>query len=446
MLAFTALDCFRYCLLRANEWPSPYPFPEFFEPVRLPYYLAIISGTLFATLVMRRLKDVLSAAFHPALVLMLICAASSLWLSGMSKLIMMFLSFFLESALMCLCLSGISLYADFASLGRLITFSFTISYIIGGGFLLLESAPPVAHAFILAIFSMSIIPIKLKAAGENAVTSPSEQKLEPLPSGGVIRGFMAVLIIYNFIAGVLYNLFFISEGAVGQPGLYFLILIASAGIYVIIGRIIDKAPWHITLTSLFALITVGKSLSFFFSSESLIALPFSYITLGGFTALDAVAIIIPLYYIKKMGRHHLSSSGCLFLYSGLFITTLLLKLAPESLYRAILGAMLIASPAAMLLVVGISSSYARAKADYLLKIAESARTRPALEERIERYGLTNREEEVLRYLLEGKSTSEIAEVMSITARTVQNYINTLMAKTGTNSRIKTLALFARQDP
>ncbi len=243
--------------------------------MRLPYYLAIISGTLCATLVMRRFKDIWNAVFHPALVLMLICAVSSLWLSGMPKLILLFLSFFLESALMCLCLSGISVYSEFASLGRFITFSFAITYIVGGIFQLLESAPLITHALILAFFSLGIIPTMLNATGQSAAAAPSEQKLEPPPSRGVVKGFMAVLAIYSFIAGVLYNLFFVSEGAVGQPGLYFLVLIASACIYVIIGRIIDSAPWHTMLTSLFALIIVGQSLSFFFSSESLIALPFS---------------------------------------------------------------------------------------------------------------------------------------------------------------------------
>jgi len=64
-----------------------------------------------------------------------------------------------------------------------------------------------------------------------------------------------------------------------------------------------------------------------------------------------------------------------------------------------------------------------------------------LDEMIADCGITERESETLKLLLSGKSTSEIAQTMFITEKTVQKYIGSMMAKTGTKSRSALITVF-----
>jgi DNA-binding CsgD family transcriptional regulator len=66
-----------------------------------------------------------------------------------------------------------------------------------------------------------------------------------------------------------------------------------------------------------------------------------------------------------------------------------------------------------------------------------------IEELTAAYDITHREAEVLRLLIEGRSTAEIAEAMSITDKSVRNYISSLMSKTKSNTRGKMIAKLTR---
>jgi DNA-binding CsgD family transcriptional regulator len=71
---------------------------------------------------------------------------------------------------------------------------------------------------------------------------------------------------------------------------------------------------------------------------------------------------------------------------------------------------------------------------------------PAFETLIKNYGITNRESEVLHLLLAAKSTSDIAAEMVVTEKTVQNYVSSLLSKTGSKSRGEMIAKFSRVNP
>lgn len=65
-------------------------------------------------------------------------------------------------------------------------------------------------------------------------------------------------------------------------------------------------------------------------------------------------------------------------------------------------------------------------------------TRPA-------YLLTPREREVLRRIVAGQGTSQMAGEMCITASTLRTYVKNLLAKLGAHSRLQAAALAARGD-
>ncbi|MCG8570774.1 MAG: FHA domain-containing protein [Spirochaetes bacterium] len=57
------------------------------------------------------------------------------------------------------------------------------------------------------------------------------------------------------------------------------------------------------------------------------------------------------------------------------------------------------------------------------------------------YDLTKREEDILYYLLEGKSTKEIADILFISGGTAKNHVLNIFKKTNVHSRFELLALY-----
>ena len=60
------------------------------------------------------------------------------------------------------------------------------------------------------------------------------------------------------------------------------------------------------------------------------------------------------------------------------------------------------------------------------------------------FGLTPREFDVLRLLVEGNSDREIGEALFIGARTVQTHVANLFAKLGVNARAEAAAVAVRR--
>ena len=59
----------------------------------------------------------------------------------------------------------------------------------------------------------------------------------------------------------------------------------------------------------------------------------------------------------------------------------------------------------------------------------------------EYYNLTKREEEILYYLLQGKSTKKIANALYISFGTAKNHVSNIFKKIGVHSRYELIALF-----
>ena len=100
--------------------------------------------------------------------------------------------------------------------------------------------------------------------------------------------------------------------------------------------------------------------------------------------------------------------------------------------------------AATLLVVFYLSGSLHPRAPAAAPDALPGLAAETIENRIKSYGLTGRESEVLRHLLDGRSTASIAEKMVVTEKTVQKYIGAMMAKCGSKSRSELITKFTRQ--
>jgi two-component system, NarL family, nitrate/nitrite response regulator NarL len=60
------------------------------------------------------------------------------------------------------------------------------------------------------------------------------------------------------------------------------------------------------------------------------------------------------------------------------------------------------------------------------------------------YELTPREQEVLRRIVEGQGTGQMATEMNIATSTLRSYVKTLLTKLGTHSRLQAAALASRE--
>jgi DNA-binding CsgD family transcriptional regulator len=79
-------------------------------------------------------------------------------------------------------------------------------------------------------------------------------------------------------------------------------------------------------------------------------------------------------------------------------------------------------------------------------MVEPFHSRDYLRYSAEHYALTRREQEVVRLLIEGKETQEIAKQLSITRNTVNLYIKSALAKTGCRSRTALLGTLMMPGP
>jgi non-specific serine/threonine protein kinase len=93
---------------------------------------------------------------------------------------------------------------------------------------------------------------------------------------------------------------------------------------------------------------------------------------------------------------------------------------------------------------GRALSFADAVAD-ALQVASSAEAQSlSVRADTSRFGLTPREQDVLRLLVEGRSDREIGETLFIGTRTVQTHVANLFAKLGVNARAEAAAVAVRQ--
>ncbi len=67
-------------------------------------------------------------------------------------------------------------------------------------------------------------------------------------------------------------------------------------------------------------------------------------------------------------------------------------------------------------------------------------------ESISSLNLTDREIQVIGYLIEGMTNKEIARELGVTEQTVKYYINQLLKKTGCTNRVKLVCLFSKLYP
>jgi len=74
---------------------------------------------------------------------------------------------------------------------------------------------------------------------------------------------------------------------------------------------------------------------------------------------------------------------------------------------------------------------------------EAAAVRPAAEDPLTRFGLTEREREILLLLAAGRSNPQIAGALFISPKTASVHVSNILAKLGVDSRVEAAAVAHR---
>jgi DNA-binding NarL/FixJ family response regulator len=93
---------------------------------------------------------------------------------------------------------------------------------------------------------------------------------------------------------------------------------------------------------------------------------------------------------------------------------------------------------------GQAVSFEHARADALALASSAGEQPPPVDSDASGFGLTPRELDVLRLLVEGRSDREIGEALFIGTRTVQTHVSNLFAKLGVNARAEAAAVAVRR--
>ena len=208
-----------------------------------------------------------------------------------------------------------------------------------------------------------------------------------------------------------------------------------------LGHLMDHRPRIVNMAIPIAIMVAGCLASLFLQGTFVgDAMVYLLLNLGGKGCVFLVSIICMFAAVRRVNKGLIAGLGlCFHFFSVGYLNLYAIGLSPvyfgTFIQYPLSLAIILFSTALFLFMIFLSNP----------KPYDQLEVVP-LSDIIKNYGITSREAEVLRLLIDGKSTDEIAETMAITKNSVQNYISSLFAKTGIRSRTGLIAKFSRAKP
>ena len=462
--AFTALETVRFCFMRlCFNTMEQTNLMDFESAIFILFCFAMMSGMVAVPLLLdkMRLFEVpkrLSGAVRALLVGTAAGAVASCYTSGYLALACQFITTFCLAGALAVCLRRVAggLIPP-RCVGRFVGLSFAVMAVLGAMIFFLpfvelstEAALIVIGVF-LAVAALSFEPKNPEPATDRENSAALSSYTPPAPR--FRRLALSVLCLYVLVGGLLDNIFFFDDAFAAIPNIMLPLLLYAALIDVVTGLLFERINAAVGIIYAFAFICVGQSMSFF-SNHALLAYPYVIFSNAGNYMMEIYLVALPVLYCVTSNRKPgiLPGLGYLLLYSGFFLTSIFFEFIPESAYSRILGVALLVSVAAIALTAYLMNEG---------KAMQLKRMETALKERIDAafqdrkatplpvenlfasYGFTDREAEVMRHLIDGKTTMEIAETMGIAKKSVQNYISSMLSKTNMKSRLEMIMHFSR---
>ncbi|MDR1131819.1 MAG: LuxR C-terminal-related transcriptional regulator [Oscillospiraceae bacterium] len=459
--AFTALEAFRLIYLRLCFWITDRTgLVDMENGIFILSCAAILAGMTAFPLLLDKTKlgvspERVTLAVRAAVISAGAAAAASYFTQGSAALAFQFITMLCASGAMSAGLRMMSVTVPSGKVGQF----FGLSQVAGsllGAFLFFS---PFAEVPTLVMLIAACVLIALAAIFFTARHAPPPETEDdcrsPRPSvlpGRILRPALAVMCLYAVVGGLLDNLYFFDDAFNTIPYYMFWILLYAGLMNVAGGCLLDRVSKPAVVIAAFALICAGQSMAFF-TTNSFFGYLYILFANGGSCVMELFLLALPVVYCglrtrngKKPGA--LPGLGYILLYGSFFLSSILFEFIPESAYMSMLGVALIVTVTAILVTFRLSSEdkarqFERTEKDLNARLA-AARTAvlpKTFIELIAAYGITEREAEVLRLLLAGRSTAVIAAELVVTENTVYKYISSMNAKTKAGSRTELIAIF-----
>ena len=270
----------------------------------------------------------------------------------------------------------------------------------------------------------------------------------------ILRLALMVMCLYVLVCGFLDNFYFFEDSFDAMPTLpsFYFFFLHSILLFLAAGYAFGRVNTAAAVICGFAMICVGQSMTFF-TEHDLLVYPYEFFSASGDVALEVFLVSLPIAYctLSKRKPGILPGLGYILLCGSYALTSILFEFIPENLYTAVLGVILLISIAAIIAVTYLmnedkANRLRHIETDFNSRLEDALKNAEEglpIESLIASYDFTNREAEALRYIIVGRSTDEIAAAMTITRKSVYNYVNSLLSKTGMKSRDEMIARFNR---
>ena len=462
-ITFSALESFRLCYLRLCFWISEQAeLLELESLIFVLFSLAVVVGMIAAPLFLDKTRfcespERLKFVVRVSVFVTAVAAIASYFAQGYLALVLQFVATVFTSGAMAICLRCLAGgVLNPRCIGRFIGFSFAVMAISGAILFFLPFVEIPTGMILIVTCAFLVVAAVCFDAGSLGTVDIAEDLVTNLGrevySTQIRRLALLVIGLYSIAGGFLDNIYFFDDAFELIPNFMFWILLYAFVCDIVAGFVFERVNAAVAVICAFLLICVGQSMSFF-SQNVLLVYPYTIFSNAGNNIMEIYLISLPIAYCvherKKPGI--LPGLGYIMLYGSFFLTSILFEFIPDSVYRQILGIVLLASVMAIVVTFYImqkikDSQLKHLEIEFNEKLASAVRDKPSnfpVENFIQNYRFTKRETEVLLFLLDGKSTSAIAEQMAVTEKTIQNYINSLLSKTGMKSRAEMIAKFVQ---
>ena len=457
-ITFSALESFRICYLRLCFWISEDTgLLDLENMIFVLFSLAVVIGMISVPLIFdkSRLRDnpaVSAIAVRVSILLTAAAAIASYYAKGHLALAFQFVTTCLTSGVMAVCLRRLAggLF-PVRHIGRFIGLSFAVMALSGAVLFFLPFAEiPTQITLIVMCAFLAMAAVCFDANGSGSEQAEESEGCEASLSARILRLTLLVLCLYVLAGGLLDNIYFFDEAFEIIPNFMFFILMYAFICDIAAGFVFGRVSSAAAVIAAFVLICVGQSMSFF-SQNVLLVYPYTIFSNAGNNMMEIFLISLPVAYCACTRRKPgiLSGLGYILLYGSFFLTSILFEFIPTDIYKHILGVLLLVSVTAIVITFYImqekkNNQFKRLATEFEDKLASALNgtsgSVPA-GSFIKHFKFTKRETEVLLLLLDGKSTNAISGQMNVTEKTVQNYINSLLSKTGMKSRSEMIAKF-----
>ncbi len=263
----------------------------------------------------------------------------------------------------------------------------------------------------------------------------------------IIRLAVVVLVLLVVFAGLMDNMFYFAKMFTYIPNFHFYLFAYNIVIYLAAGLLFERVDPGLAAVGALALICASQSMMFF-SPHNFLAYPYAFLSNAGFLTMQVYLFSLPVAYVAHTGQKPgvLPGLGFILLNGSYCAMATLFEFLPSVFYSPVLGIMLLLAITAVLVTVYLINENKTHRLGLLHEELRAFAGKPVAEaidiDLID--PLTDREQEVLQFILTGKSNKEIAAAMFISEGTVKFHAGNIYAKYGVGSRAALISALLRQ--